>query len=745
MAFVLDRAVAAQVEAKAIPAHPALRSNDPVSVYAPGAPRKQATITQRNAARHSDGYGGTQAIDWLYDCIGLYVDPAATAPYKLKDQDEGVTLVEKKRKGTPPDHKEGPQDLYRLFKQPNPYMLYDELMSLLVIDLLLVGNAYWLKWQVTSDGKPLALYRLAPAYVKIVPDKFGPLRYEYQPPGAKDPMKIAPENLVHFRRPNPHSAYYGMGVIQGAGRAMDIDIALTDTVASYYENKADPSMIVESERRVPRDVFNKLRAQLRARASGSKNAGELLVLENGLSANTLSPSASDALFNDLQKMSRDRLFTKFRASPMLFGILDETAAANKVSDLRREFDNYTLRPFLKKLSEAITASLTDAWGADFQIDHRTLLPAEDAVKVASEVAKLPAIKIRELRRQYEQFGIEESTGDPELDEELLNLPGENLGPDGQPLDPAKGGFADQPLGSEPGRPPKVGNTRSFSQPAKGQRVRTPQKKAFEDIVTNLEVLAAVEAAEGKAVLNPDGSRASVGNLLPGEVRPPDPAAQARGVDIDSARDMMAAGLRQNAVQLERDLLPSLEGKALKTSDIVKRVRSSDAWKSFRKNVIDTLTEAGRTTAASGVMHSGLTPDDEVDYDEVVSSVINRPEGVRSIVKTLRDKIVARVKDARSADAERAEFEQAVREGISEWSAGQVNTIADTEATHIYNESVLTAAELSGVTEVFVTDGDEHDEPCREADGQVWDLATARERRIEHPNCRRAFLPITEVA
>jgi phage portal protein BeeE len=35
---------------------------------------------------------------------------------------------------------------------PNPYMDYIEMMELLVIDLLLVGNAYWFKWQVNDAG-----------------------------------------------------------------------------------------------------------------------------------------------------------------------------------------------------------------------------------------------------------------------------------------------------------------------------------------------------------------------------------------------------------------------------------------------------------------------------------------------------------------------------------------------------------------------------------------------------------------
>lgn len=732
MAFDLKRALASQ---KALAPHPALMSNTPVSVYSPGATRTDAVISQQEASRHLDAYGGKQAIDWLTDCIGLYSDPAATAPFRLEKED-GTKLYETKRKGTPPDHEAGPQDLYRLLHQPNPFMLYDELMSLLVIDLLLVGNAYWFKWRTNSEGRPLALYRLAPAHVKVVPGSFGPKRYEYQPPGAKDKLQISPEEIIHFRRPNPHSAYYGMGVIQSAGRAMDLELAITDTMASYYENRADPSMIVQSDRRVPRDVFNKLRMQLRARASGTRNAGELLVLEAGLKASSLAPSARDALFDDLSKMSRDRIFTKFRASPALFGLIDETTGSNKVSDFRREFDNYTLRPFLTKLQRQIDAALTQAWGVRLVIDYRTVLPPEEAVKVAGEIAKLPAVKVREVRRQYEQFGIEESTGDPELDEELLNLPGENLDENGQ------GGFADQPLPGEPGRPPKVGNTRTFSQAsAEGSkaRIRKPAGKALADIAARMDALAEAERGE-KAVSTP-----APDNRLPGEQRPEDPFAGARRVDIDGARDYIAAGLRDASIQLERDMLDHVEGKALKTSDLVGRMRRSKAWKAFQASIEEVLEEGARRAAVSGVMHSGLTPEDEVDYDAIVKSVIHRPKGIRSILGTVKDRLIGRIATARTKNAERHELEAAVRAVIAEWADGQAAIIADTEATHAYNEATLTVAEMSGATEVYVTDGDEDDEPCIEANDSVWSIDKARDNRIEHPNCRRAFLPLGAVA
>jgi HK97 family phage portal protein len=732
MQFDLTRALGNQLEGKAIPAHPALLDRNPVSIYSPGKSREDAVISQREATRHGEAYGGAQAIDWVYDCIGLYSDACSTAPWHLEEKD-GTKLVRKKTDYTPEEYKVGPAELYDLLDRPNPYMLYDEMVALLVIDLLLVGNAYWLKWRPNGAGQPIALYRLAPSHVKIKPGAYGPKRYEYQPPGQREPLKIAPESIVHFRRPNPHSGYYGMGIIQGAGRAMDLELAITDTMAAYYENRADPSLIVQSERRVPRDVFNKLRVQLRNRIGGSSKAGELLVLESGLKASTLSVNARDALFAELSKMSRDRVFTKFRASPMLFGMMDGASGGNKVADARREFDNYALRPFMDKVQRQVSAAIADLWDLNFVIDHRSILPAEEAIKVAESVAKMPGAKIREIRRQYEQFGIEESTGDREIDDLVINVPGEELDENGQ------NGLADQPLAGEAGRPPKVENTAAFG--VANAKVREGKALSMEEIELRLQSIV----AEGKAVTNAAGERVTVGNRLQGEQAPSDDFATARSADIDGVTAFIAAGLRDATVQLERDLLDHVEGKALKTSDIVSRIQRSPAWAAFKDRIEAVLKEGARRSAASGVMHSGLTPPEDVDYDEIANTIVHRPDGVKAIMATLKDRVVSKIKEARSGDAERGEYEEVVRSTIASWAESQAVTVADTEATHAYNEATLTAAELSGVDRVYVTDGDEHDMPCVEANGQVWTLEQARANRVEHPRCRRAFLPLNAVA
>lgn len=542
--FDLTRALAKT--GKAIPAHPAFMDYDtPVATYqAGGGGSRAGLISQRNAAHHAQAYGGKEAIDWVYDCVGLYADPAATADYVLTTLD-GTKMVRASTKGTPKEYKVGPKALYDLLDRPNPYMLYDELMSLLVIDLLLVGNAYWYKWRVNSDGQPLALYRLAPSHVKIKPGPFGPESYEYQPPGSRDKLLLNPNDVIHFRRPNPHSNYYGMGVIQGAGRSMDLELAITDTQASYFENKADPSLIIQSDRRIPRDIFRKLYAQLRSRTAGSGKSGELLLLENGLKATSLSATAAEAMFDALSRMSRDRVFTKFRANPMLLGIMDESAGSNKVSDMRREFDTATLQPFLRRLSSVISATLAEAYGVRYFINHRSILSVEDQLKVAESIAVMPYVKVREVRRQYEEFGIEESTGDPEIDEKLLNEPTPNANkngmvtlPDGTQVRADKVG-ADAPIGSEPGRPPLPGN-------------KVEGGKAL-DVAERIALT--LKQLEAKAVSTP-----APDNSLPGEVSPPDPFANARKADLDGVAALLQRDL--SALQVLTEHLCKALAKSL---------------------------------------------------------------------------------------------------------------------------------------------------------------------------------------
>jgi hypothetical protein len=466
---------------------------------------------------------------------------------------------------------------------------------------------------------------------------------------------------------------------------------------------------------------------------------------------------------------------------MLFGVMDEAGTGSKVADARREFDTATLLPFMERLFGAITESLASSWNVRIVSDYRSVLAPDDTVKVNAEIAKVPGIKIRELRRLYSQFGIEESTGDPVIDETVLNLPMTDLDENGQPVDGSGFGGADQPLGSEAGRPPKGTNTTAINRntlTAPGAQA-TPGGKALgwlrasgeglgaegltgtpltgfklpdfayeththESAVEKLEAtLAELDTLSEKALSGGDNVRTTVGRRLPTEKIPADTMARFRKADIDRVMESLTDDLRDASTELEAALLQSLDAKALKTSDIVKRIKASPAWGEFKNRLETTLMGGAEEAARSAAMQSNLELDDEIDYRDVAKTTVFRPDGLSKIVKTLKDRVAKKIAAARDGNAERSDYEAAIRVELAAWSETQAPTIADSEATEAYNEATLTAIELAGLTDVIVLDGDEHDEACAEANGQIWGLDEARARRKEHPRCRRAFVPLTE--
>ena len=68
-------------------------------------------------------------------------------------------------------------------------------------------------------------------------------------------------------------------------------------------------------------------------------------------------------------------------------------------------------------------------------------------------------------------------------------------------------------------------------------------------------------------------------------------------------------------------------------------------------------------------------------------------------------------------------------------------IARTETARIQNQGTLNRYGKNNITHVNVIDGDEFDDRCAAANGQVWTVEFAASHELEHPNCTRAFSPV----
>ena len=268
---------------------------------------------------------------------------------------------------------------------------------------------------------------------------------------------------------------------------------------------------------------------------------------------------------------------------------------------------------------------------------------------------------------------------------VLNLPGNDLGPDGQPLDQAAG-FADRNLPGEAGRPPKGENTRAFPRgggklPA-GSAARKPSGKAL----TLDEISARLEEIKAVTLENPPPI--TVGNKLPGERRPLDVLATQRTRDTDAITTAMVAELRDAVGPLERELLSGVEGKAFDPDGLVKRLRTSAAWKTFQASVAGIMERYAQQALSAASVHHESTAD--IDYEAAARALVYRKDGVRSITNTLKSEVAQKVGAVLKDGGGRAEVEAAVREAADFWRETKAETVALTEAVHAYNEGTLLA-------------------------------------------------------
>lgn len=689
-------------------------------------------LSQREAGIHMQTFGGHDSIDWLVDATSLIATSAATAGYHFDD--EGKEMVARVNPTDPSGTTKAPQTLVNLIEEPNPFMEWSDLCELTLIDWLIVGNAYWVKWQVNEQGQPLALYRMPPQCVKIVPGQFGPEKYLYRLPGASNDVEFTPDKVIHFKRPNPHDPYYGMGVVKAGARALDMELELTKTAASFYEKQALPSGVVQTERRVPKDVFNKLKAQLRQFYGGGRNAGQLMVLEAGLQYKAISLNAAEAAFLTMGQWSRDRTLAHFHINKALLGMWD-TGDNPNLGLWQTLFDQKTMIPICNKFSKAISRGLTaPGWGIDFVIDYTETQQPDDVLNRAGTLAKIPGVKVMEVR---EAAGLAPSTGDKDIDETVLNLPGPELDANGQ------GGFPDGNLPNEPGRPPLPANTKKIgivkTAPASStdKSVRVAKgKKSLDDVVASLEA-----ALIGSKALAP-ADHVHIGKLAGDHVTPPqDLLIGKRTSELDALRSDVAKNLQQAAHTLERGLLDAAEGKAENT--IYQRIKKAAAWKTFKERVTTILSDAAQNAMSLANVHhanQGLDHSD-IDYEDAAKEIVYRQDGgVNSILKTAQKMILGKVLKAQQA-GNSGDVQKIITEQISTWQDGNAEGIALDTATLSYNEGTLAIAESNGATHVIVSDGEDFDEPCVEANASTWTIENARKNMQQHPNCRRAFVPV----
>lgn len=126
----------------------------------------------------------------------------------------------------------------------NPWMSGFEFLHTLSLHLDLTGNAY--TFMATNDaGGPGEFWLLPPDQTFVIPDRERWIAgYEYRPRSGADNVTFEPEEIAHFRLPNPRSQWYGMGGVEKMWWAINANNAAVIQDFRMYENGARPDYAI---------------------------------------------------------------------------------------------------------------------------------------------------------------------------------------------------------------------------------------------------------------------------------------------------------------------------------------------------------------------------------------------------------------------------------------------------------------------------------------------------------------------
>lgn len=280
------------------------------------------------------------------------------------------------------------------------------LMEVIAAQMLLHGNAYV---QVLKDaaGQPVELFPLRPERVSVVAGEDGwPIRYQYRL-GTRL-LDIALEdadgwpNLIHLKAYHPLDDHYGAGCLAAAREAVAVHNAAARWNHALLDNAARPSGALvyktDDSAGLTKEQFERLKDELASAFQGAGNAGRPMLLEGGLSWQSMALSPADMDFATLKAAAARDIALAFGVPPMLLGLPGDNTYAN-YREANRALWRLTLLPLVTRLLDGLRQGLMPWFsGAEMALDlDRVPALAEDREKLWAQVSDAGFLSDKEKR------------------------------------------------------------------------------------------------------------------------------------------------------------------------------------------------------------------------------------------------------------------------------------------------------------------------------------------------------------
>ncbi len=625
--------------------------------------------------------------------------------------------------------------LLDLLADANPWWTGQELFEYSQMHLDLSGEAFWVL-NMGRGGAVQEIWPVPPDRMRIMASKTEYITgYQYEYQNEKVPLK--PEEVIHFKLPNPFDMYRGLGPIQAAANDLDSELYASRWNRNFFENSARPDGVLETDQSLTDAQAQGMAQEWAMAHKGIDRAHRVAILEAGVKYKQVSVSQQDMAFVEQRRMNRDIILGIYGMPLSILGITENVNRANAESG-EYVFARWVLRPRLQRLARKLDETLVPMFGKGLSLTYEDPTPENRDAARADAQSGITAgyMMMNEARELMDLEPVK--TGDVfMLGAMVVPTPIDDLIPDEDEAAP--------PTSSEP---PAI--------------LPPPPEAAPEPSDTPVPSPPAVEPTRGWRDL--------IAMLNRGE-EPPGYQVGRKGKALaEEAKERLGNQFVKRAIARERpwqrmmhkywreqkaDVIAALGGKSLKQlEDFDWEAAITELTRIGKPRVIDTLVKA----AVEAVEDYSLGTAFDVDNPRVQKWIGERLQQFSEAVnQTSKDEIQAILREAEANGESIAQMTERIRayyDGIGY----RAERVARTEVVGASNAGAAEAYRQNGVSRkewLTTIDGRQRD-THEEVNGQVVgidDFFTVGGSQMSAPgdgddpaeiiNCRCTILPVIE--
>lgn len=339
---------------------------------------------------------GYKVSGWVFKSVSIISKNIAMVPWVVKDRDGNII------KGHP---------ITLLLENPNKAFSKQDFFELLSSWLQLSGEAY--VKQITVNGVTKELWPISPDRITPVASN-DPLELigAYETKDSKGNLirseDFTPENIISFRFLDPADPIRGVGPLQVAAKAVDIDQEQLNWNKAAMQNRGIVDGVFTFKKDLDKAKWSTYKQAIKEMFGGKRDIG---VIGSEATYQRLSLTPAEMDFITSRKFNREEIFIVFGVPPQLAGA-QEVSTYNNFSTARVVFWETTLTPILDDLKNTLNKALSDQLG-EYHIDYDlTGIPAlKKDQKEKAETAKIYSDMGVPMKQLNEMFSL----GVPEYD------------------------------------------------------------------------------------------------------------------------------------------------------------------------------------------------------------------------------------------------------------------------------------------------------------------------------------------